>query len=716
MTRRIQRLAAGASFTSFLIARALAGDVVVSALPSGMLQLPAQATATDRFSLTNNGSAGAEVTLSASGGFFSAAPAAFTLPAGSTQIVTVTAQARSAGVHIGSIAATSPGSATVTVPVKLLVTQPPSAAVSVEPDIQRIEVAPPVISPAPPIPFGLTNRGTEAITALVVSDSSWIELLDDAVTIPAGRSYDVRFQINREKRPDAANPVGSATGRISLVFFSSTSSAGSPSVSLASVVVIDLNDPSLRTGTPPPLAGELAFFVPGFSAGVDLSMFAGGASPAIDDLRLYFARPPTGLPSSFAAFSRVATNSGISFVNIVPPSGGTQVRSSEPAALSLAAMRVAVDDGDPFTSLLPILRSDQGVPFAGTIFLAGVGKDATTRTDIHLQEVAGQPAFARIDYLDEAGLLELTLSYDLGPFESVHLRDAVPSGASTAVITNLSGGAARIAAVALVTDSRSGDSWAVTDATAALAAPATELLVPIISDDLRAAPVIHLVNRGSDVALTRVEVFRAAPGRRRAAKHSPAETNSISFALAPKAAVKVAAGKAAGGAYARITSAGGGVTASARTVIDDDRGSYGSPLPIFPPSAVLRAGQSRRFAGVDDAEPSAAAARTPLTFRSELMLVETSGQPARVRVRLRYVATAGLAIARATAEHELEIRGAAFVFLRPLARAIIGNGRDAFGDLRNMELTVEVIGGAGAVIPVLHSIENRSGDAIVRTE
>jgi hypothetical protein len=50
------------------------------------------------------------------------------------------------------------------------------------------------------------------------------------------------------------------------------------------------------------------------------------------------------------------------------------------------------------------------------------------------------------------------------------------------------------------------------------------------------------------------------------------------------------------------------------------------------------------------------------------------------------------------------------------ARAIIGNGRDAFGDLRNMELTVEVIGGSGAVTAVIHSIENRSGDAIVRTE
>jgi hypothetical protein len=460
----------------------------------------------------------------------------------------------------------------------------------------------------------------------------------------------------------------------------------------------------------------LAFFVPGFSAGVDVSMFAAGASPAIDDLRLYFARPPTGLPSSFAAFSRVPTNSGISFVDLVPRSGGTQVRSSDPVALNLAAMKVAVEDGDPFTSVLPILRSDQGVPFPGTIFLTGVAKDATTRTDMHLQEVAGQPAFARIEYLDETGLLKLTLSYDLGPFESIHLPDAVPSGASTAVITNLSGGTARIAAMALVTDSRSGDSWAITDATAALAAPATELLVPIVVDDARATPVIHLVNRGAEVALARVEVNRAVPGRRRAARRSPSETNGINIPLAPKASARVVIEKAAGGAYARINTAGGSVTASARTIVQDDRGSFGSPLPVLPPSAVLRAGQSRRFAGVDDAEPSTAAARTALTFRSELMLVETSGQPARVRLRLRYVATAGLAIARAVAERELDVGGGAFVFLRPLARAIIGNGRDAFGDLRSMELTVEVIGGSGAVTPVLHSIENRSGDAIVRTE
>ena len=263
MTRRIERLAAGASFISLFIVRALMGEVVVSALPSGMLQVPGQATATDRFSLTNNGSATAEVTLSASGGFFSVAPGQFTLPAGSTQIVTVTAEARPAGLHPGSISVTSPGSAALTVPVKLLVTPPPSAPVSVQPDIQRLRVPPPVISPAPPIPFGFTNRGTEAITGLVVTDSSWIELLDDAVTIPAGRSYDVRFRINGEKRPDAANPVGSATGRISLLFFSTTASGGAPSISLASVVIIDLNDPTLRTGAPPPLDGDLAFFVPG---------------------------------------------------------------------------------------------------------------------------------------------------------------------------------------------------------------------------------------------------------------------------------------------------------------------------------------------------------------------------------------------------------------------------------------------------------------------
>jgi len=51
-----------------------------------------------------------------------------------------------------------------------------------------------------------------------------------------------------------------------------------------------------------------------------------------------------------------------------------------------------------------------------------------------------------------------------------------------------------------------------------------------------------------------------------------------------------------------------------------------------------------------------------------------------------------------------------------VARDLIGSVRDSFGDLHKMELDVEVTGGSGRVLPFLQSIDNGSGDMVVRTD
>lgn len=51
-----------------------------------------------------------------------------------------------------------------------------------------------------------------------------------------------------------------------------------------------------------------------------------------------------------------------------------------------------------------------------------------------------------------------------------------------------------------------------------------------------------------------------------------------------------------------------------------------------------------------------------------------------------------------------------------LGREVVGPIRDAFGDLRNAILDVEVLSGPGEVIPFLQSVDNGSSDTIVRID
>ena len=47
---------------------------------------------------------------------------------------------------------------------------------------------------------------------------------------------------------------------------------------------------------------------------------------------------------------------------------------------------------------------------------------------------------------------------------------------------------------------------------------------------------------------------------------------------------------------------------------------------------------------------------------------------------------------------------------------MIGSSRDGYGDLRNMQLNVDVISGAGRISPFVQTIDNGSGDSGIRTQ
>jgi hypothetical protein len=144
---------------------------------------------------------------------------------------------------------------------------------------------------------------------------------------------------------------------------------------------------------------------------------------------------------------------------------------------------------------------------------------------------------------------------------------------------------------------------------------------------------------------------------------------------------------------------------------------FGCGIPVVAGSRALGQGELVRFAGVEDSSAQTVAMARPLSYRTNLLLVETTGVPVKVRLTLRYLFAAGVTVsAGATSTREVELAGGTELTLSDVGRSIIGADRDAFGDIHNALLDVEVSGGGGRVLVFLESIDNATGDTAVRRE
>ena len=172
-----------------------------------------------------------------------------------------------------------------------------------------------------------------------------------------------------------------------------------------------------------------------------------------------------------------------------------------------------------------------------------------------------------------------------------------------------------------------------------------------------------------------------------------------------------------GSGFVRVTGSGP-IVLSARSeqTTPSRAGVFGTSLPAFPLSAAMTAGQSKRFGGVDDSSRTTSSLALPVTYRSSLGLLETSGNIAVVRLTLRYTFSAGSkSTAQGISSTTIQVPANQLLMVSELARAVIGTSRDSLGDLRNMQLDVEVISG-GRVIPFVQTIDNGSNDSMVRTD
>ncbi|HSP13546.1 MAG TPA: hypothetical protein VLV78_02205 [Thermoanaerobaculia bacterium] len=703
--------------------------LVAGTLPAGMLQLSGQSGATDGFSLANVGTDPANVSLTASGGFFAIAPASLVLQPLDSRTITITGGVQSAGTYDGTIIVSGDGlpSGGMVIPVHLLVAAAPAGSVNPQPAAARVDVSAPAgQNPSGSVSF--TNSGSAAMNGIAVADVPWLVPQSGAITINSSQTKSVSFAVDRSKRPDANALLGGATGSISLRFLGSPASAGNMAAdttptSTVTVTIVDVVKPGVTPGAPPPLQpNELALFVAGHGSTADIVgdvLLANRGRSAIADLKLFLSSS-----SQFAALPQLSSNVSVTLPSVSTSIfgvelGGSLMLRGTLADLAAAAMRTVLFNGsNVYTTAIPIFRSDRGVGPGGRIVLPGVESTPTTRTMVVVQELSGNAGSAELQAYDVAGApIGSKVALPIGAFASPSDSAAVVSGARSVVVANTGSGSSRINAYARVTDGETGDSWIATDP-AVTSGSTGPFIMPIVSTtDVSAQTEIYLTNISSTPVNATIKVATAA-NRRRAVKRSSTGSNGSSeqqVTIRPLETQRTSLSSSNG--YAVISAAAGSISATGRLTLNAGGRWFGSTLPIVPVSAALSNGEAKRFGGVGDASARSTAAGAAGTSRTALVLLETAGQSATVRVKIWYTFPAGaLVSAQTVSSRDFAVAPSQALVITNLARSIIGPQREAFGDLRDMQLDVEVIDGAGRVLPFLESIDNGSRDLLVRSE
>jgi hypothetical protein len=731
-----------------VIISARGAELAVTSPTRGMVQDPNVGGATDSYVVTNLGGASANVTLGQFGSFFTQSPGSFSLAPGKSQVVTLTGLPQPAGVYAGSsevpIGTFGSFEAYEIVEVKLLVAAAPSGTIKVAPQRNRVDVVDTTSGSAT-----FVNSGTGTLNGTVVTKVPWLTPGATSVVIPPGGSQGVSFTIDRDKRPDGNAPLGSVTGGMELVFRASSAGSraqpenGSPSGTSLVSVVDTVKPPTSAGAIPALLPGQTALFVPGIghiagSVGVflsDLSITSTLPSGSISDLVMYYT-PLGGSSSQQATVSSVAPGKPVALADLVKSAFGAdaqigtlQVRSAQIDKLSLAATVInSSNAAGTYGTVIPVFRSDRGIApvgdAPGTLVLTGLRKDGNGHTNLYLQETVGLATKVQIEFRDANGLVLETRVEDLAPFALVSRNDTVPAGAVMATLRHFTQSTGRFVAFATPVDRASGDTWAVSDWRHQYAFSGTQAMVVPIAGVLRGANNTYF---RTDISLTNVSgsggsaIARYYP-RGGAMVERTITLGSMQSRVVPDVVANLfnVVGDSVGQIIVTPSSGNFAVSSRTYTSVQGQPATFGTGVPTLALSSALKAGDSRRIGGIDDAAFSTIAAARPGTFRTNFGLVETGGKSATVRVTLRYTSSSGsaaLAASLATASKDYTLAPNQFLLLTNIAKELIGSDRDTrFGDLRNMQADFFVTSGDGSVVPFVSSTDNGTGDTILRVD
>jgi hypothetical protein len=707
-----------------------------------------------QFAVKNVGGQSTTVNLTQEGSVVTQSPSTFTLDAGAMQVITITGTPQPRGFYNIRAELTYTSGAggnlsRISYGMQLLSTDAPTGSVTADPSQVRVDVqADRGSNPTGNVTF--TNNGTAALVGLLGSDVGWIVPQSGSVTIQPRQQGTFTFAIDRSKRPDGSAPLGSLAGHLILKFlrgpggttlaakpFDTTTTI--PSVSL--VKVVDTVSTTVTTSGVPTLGtNEVALFVPGVghtttSSGTifvsDVSMLNPQGSASIDDVKMYYT-PLTGTASSSKTTSigSVPGQTNVEVADVVKSVfsgtnevGTLHIRSKDADKLAVAATSLATNNPTgTLGSSIPVLRSDRAVAANSSLILTGLRKDATTHTDLYIQETAGLPVSYTIEFLAADGSTIASRAVEsLEAFKLRQLKDIVPANAVAAVITNTSAPGGKLSGYATPVDDANGDTWALGDWSTQLGyASSNAVVIPI-------AGTVHGANDTfyrSDVAITNREsatatgtlAFVGRDGSRteRSISLGGKQTSIMNDVIASKFGI---AGDAMG--YLRFTPVTGNFAITSRTyaTVGSKTATLSTGVPVIAAAAALKQGAVRPIAGLDDADRSTVVDAKAGTFRTNFAVMETSGLPVTVRVTFRFTFPAGDKVqGTGIAYRDYPLNGNQFMLLNSIAGEVLGSARLRYGDLQNVEADFTVLDGDGAVMLFTSSVDNASGDSILRIE
>lgn len=721
-----------------------APTVAVSSFPTAMLQVEGVGGATTSFTLTNAGGSATTVTLSQSGNFFTQSPTSFALGSGASQIVTVTASAQPSGAFEGaSIPSGSGVAAGLQIPIKLLSTALPTGTVIARPTTNRIDVAA-VAGSSPSGSVSFTNSGTATLTGILVSDVPWLIPQSGIVTIPPGATVSFMFTIDRSRRPDADSLLGSAIGNISLVYLSSSSGkAGSfattPPPSFSLVSVVDTVQLVATGAAPPPLAaGEIALFVPSVghvlgSVGLfisDVSVLNPPGNRTVSDIGLFYT-PRSGFSGGqkSASIPPVAGGSSVALADVVKnvfgidgQVGSLQVRSADADKLAISTnIFNSSNPAGTYGTAIPTFRSDRGIGAGDRLVLTGMRSDATSHTNLFIQETSGVGVTVQTDLLRADGSVASSRTDQVGPFVVTEIDRVVPAGAVAAIITNTSSGTGRFLAYATPVDEASGDNWSVVDWSKQFGYSGSEAVVIPVAGVLQGANNTFF---RTDLAFTNTGSSQGSGTLRFISRTGEMSDRQITLGARQSNIIANVIGSLFGApngsiGYLLFTPVTGSfvITSRTYTTVAGQVATFGTGVPTVAASSSLKSGGLRAIGSLEDSAVATIIAARPATFRTNFGLLETSGNSVKVRVTLRFnypAGTKGPAIGSASRDYDLAPNQ--FMQLSGIAAQILGASRDTLGDLHGLEADFQVISGNGAVIIYTASTDNGTGDSILRME
>jgi hypothetical protein len=640
--------------------------------------------------------------------------------------------------------------------LRLLVTPSQSNTPTVQPEKNLVDVSG---TGSTVVVISFTNNSTGPSKGLMFSDSPIVSFTDaqSQLSLQAGETKAVAFSVDNSKIASAG--LTSATASVTYRFAAASSAktrsstiapmGNPPGTGSVSVTLVSTVNPTASAATIPPLTSihdELFLAGVGHAQGSvglfisDLTLFpqvmrgnAGFRFLSVPNIDVYYTPLNGGTTSKFTLVSVAPPNVAAmgDFVSTVYGAnaqiGSLQIRTPGYAAgegalgVNANVFNVSGKTGT-YGTAVPIFKFGA---FECTqdankkLYLTGLRKDASGHTNFYIQETCGTAAKVNLDFYDASGNKVGSTTADVPAFSATQLgASTLPNGAVSAVVSHVAGTGGGFVAYATPVDELSGDTWAQVDWPNQRGYQGS---VPVIIPVAGATPGANNTYFRTDVAIMNTGSTSGSGTLRFYNRTGEIIDKTISVDalhtnLYSDITTNLFGISTPHVGYLVFTPSSGSFVITSRNYSTPvgSNATFGTAVPTLSLSgAAMGQTQVRRIGGVEDASPDTVAAGRGATFRSNFGLIETSGQPATVKVTVYYNYTSSLTSTVLGSSSTFNLT--ANQFLLQGFSTLFAN-RAAVGDLHNATIEFEVIGGTGKVIPFISTVDNGSGDSTFRSE